>query len=193
MNLNPPEGETTRLTALANQAADYAAHMMRANGSVPPTVIADTPEGYVFGMPSGLADEAAKDRFAEASRMLVVAFGATAIAMILEAWVRLPDASGHLDTETPPSQAPDRREMVVVMVEGNAGRANRFLPILRDPAGNFIGFGHHPAPDFTSAEGRFASLMPGTKPSPAEAERAKAALAAMGFTVVRRDHDPRVN
>lgn len=53
------------LEPLARQAQDYALHMMRTTGSVPPTVIADTDEGYVFCMPSELTDDAAKDRFAE--------------------------------------------------------------------------------------------------------------------------------
>lgn len=193
MNPNPPESEIARLTALANQAAHYANHMMLTTGSVPPTVIADTSDGYVFGMPSGLPDEAAKDRFAEAARLLAVAHGATAIAMILEAWVRLPDASGHLDTHTPPSQAPDRKEMVVVVVEGTTRCANRFLPIIRDTAGGFIEFGHHPMPDFANAEGRFAGLMPKHQAGPADVARARAGLAAMGFTVARRGSDPMAN
>lgn len=40
------------LEPLAAQATDYALHMMRTTDSVPPTVIADTDEGYVFCMPS---------------------------------------------------------------------------------------------------------------------------------------------
>jgi hypothetical protein len=46
MNLNPDPEETARLEALAYQAQDYALHMMRTTGSVPPTVIADTKDGY---------------------------------------------------------------------------------------------------------------------------------------------------
>lgn len=47
MNLNPDPAETARLEALAYQAQDYALHMMRTTGSVPPTVIADTKDGGV--------------------------------------------------------------------------------------------------------------------------------------------------
>ena len=47
MNLNPDPAETARLEALAYQAQDYALHMMRTTGSVPPTVIADTKDGHL--------------------------------------------------------------------------------------------------------------------------------------------------
>lgn len=52
--------------------------MMRTTGSVPPTVIADTDEGYVFYMPTDLADDAAKDRFAEVTRLFAMAQNARA-------------------------------------------------------------------------------------------------------------------
>lgn len=122
MTITPDPEETARLEALASQAKGYALHMMRSTGSVPPTVIADTAEGFVFCVPSGLPDEAAKDRFADVARLLAVAHGARAIAMVVEAWVRLAKPGGHLDLDTPPSQAPDRPEMVVLMLEGRSLR-----------------------------------------------------------------------
>jgi len=95
MNLNPAPEETARLDALAYQAQDYALHMMRTTGSVPPTVIADTKEGFIFCLPSGMPDEAAKDRFADVARLLAVAHDARAIVMVVEAWVRLAKPGGH--------------------------------------------------------------------------------------------------
>ena len=112
--------------ALGRQAADYALHMMRTTGSVPATVIADTREGFVFCVPAGLPDEAAKDRFADTARLLVVAHGARAIAMVVEALVRLAKPGGQLDLDAPPSQAPDRQEMVVLMFEDRTRCANTF-------------------------------------------------------------------
>ncbi|MEI7912515.1 MAG: hypothetical protein WCK77_23045 [Verrucomicrobiota bacterium] len=68
MNINPdPEGPA-RLESLAQQAKRYALHMIQTTGSVPPTVIADTADGFIFCMPSGMPDEAAKDRFADVAR-----------------------------------------------------------------------------------------------------------------------------
>jgi len=114
MNINQNPGDADKLEALARQARHYAAHMMRTTGSVPPTVIADTSEGLIFCMPSNLADEAAKDRFAEVAKLLAVAFDARAIVMVIEAWARMATADGKLDTATPPSQSPDRMEVVAL-------------------------------------------------------------------------------
>lgn len=190
---NPDPADAARLTALADQAEHYATHMMRTTGSVPPTVIADTATGYVFCMPSGLPDTAAKDRFAETARLLAVAHAATALVMVVEAWVRLASPEGKLDTETPPSQAPDRREMVVLMLEDVTRCGNRFLPIHRDAGGGFVEFGHHPMPEFTTAEGRFAGLMPKHLPTAAEVAAAKATLLKLGMCVVNRGFNPEAN
>jgi len=123
------------LEPLAAQATDYALHMMRTTGSVPPTVIADTDEGYIFCMPSSLTDDAAKDRFAEVARLFAIAHCARSLVMVVEAWAKRPDASGHLDTETPPSQSPDRQENVALMLENHSRNATVMLPILRDEGG----------------------------------------------------------
>ena len=69
MNINPDPEETARLEALAQQAKRYARHVIQTTGSVPPTVIADTADGFIFCMPSGMSDEAAKDRFADVARL----------------------------------------------------------------------------------------------------------------------------
>ena len=129
------------LEQIVRQATDYALYMMRTTGSVPPTVIADTDEGYVFCMPSELADDAAKDRFADVTRLFAIAQTARSLVMVVEAWARVPDASGHLDTETPPSQSPDRKEVVVLMLEDHSRNATVMLPIVRDAAGAFTSFG----------------------------------------------------
>ena len=167
--------EPKRLEALARQATDYALHMMRTTGSMPATVIADTAEGYVFCMPSALADEAAKDHFAEVARLFAVAHDARALVMIVEAWAKLPDANGHLDTETPPSQSPDRKEVVVLILEDHFRTATSMLPIQRDEDGVFTGFGDSGPLTFGKSEGRFSGLMPRNKPSVREAAQAKAA------------------
>ena len=193
MNLNPDPAETARLEALAYQAQDYALHMMRTTGSVPPTVIADTKDGYVFCMPSGMPDEAAKDQFAEVARLLAVGYAARAIVIVAEAWVRMAKPGGQLDTVTPPSQAPDRQEVVVLMLEDHSRCANSFLPIMRDVLGEFVGFGASPALNFTSTTGRFSGLMPKQTQSAQEVTAAMVALQSMGMLVVNRGFDPEMN
>ena len=193
MGITPAPNKSTRLEALARQAKDYALHMMRTTGSVPATVIADTDEGYVFCMPSALADDAAKDRFAEVTRLFAIAQDSRALVMVVEAWARLPDANGHLDTDTRPSLAPNRKEVVVLMLETHSRNATCMLPILRDQGGAFAEFGDPGPLVFGESAGRFSGLMPRNKPGAREAAGAKAALLKLGMTVVNRGFDPHMN
>ena len=167
--------------------------MMRTTGSVPPTVIADTDEGYVFCMPTELTDDAAKDRFAEITRLFAIAQSARSLVMVVEAWARLPDASGHLATDIPPSQAADRKEMVVLMLEDHSRNATLMLPILRDADGTFTDFGDPGPMQFGESAGRFSGLMPRNKPSVREAAQARATLLALGMNIVNRGFDPSLN
>lgn len=193
MKRNCGQPEPERIEVLGRQAKGYALHMMRTTGSVLATVIADTDEGYVFCMPSALADEAAKDHFAEVARLFAVAHDARALVMVVEAWAKLPDAKGHLDTETPPSQSPDRKEVVVLILEDHSRNATSMLPILRDQGGAFTGFGDPGPLVFGKSAGRFSALMPRNKPSVREAAAAKGALLKLGMTVVNRGSDPAMN
>ena len=182
-----------RLEQLAKQSTDYALHMMRTTGSVPPTAIADTNEGYIFCMPSALADEAAKDRFADVAKLLAIAYNASAIVIIVEAWARMPDKDGNLPMDIPPSQAPDRKEIVALMLEDRNNNATSILPIIRDAAGNFKELGDPGPLHFGETEGRFAGLMKGAAPTAEQAARAKAMLQKMRLTVINRGSDPTLN
>ncbi|MEI6604715.1 MAG: hypothetical protein WCP35_05360 [Verrucomicrobiota bacterium] len=193
MNIHPDPEEIARFETLAQQAKQYAHHMMQTTGSVPPTVIANTTNGFIFCMPSGLPDEAAKDRFADVARFLAIAHNALAIVMVVEAWVRMAAPNGHLDTATPPSQSPDRQEMVVLVLEDQTRSATSLLPILRENAGNFLEFGISPELNFTSSSGRFTGLMPKHIPSADEVAMAKAELLKLGMCVVSQGFDPSAN
>ena len=187
------QSDPERLERLAAQAEDYALHMMRTTGSVPSTVLADTEDGYVFCMPDQLGDEAAKDRFAEVARLFAVACRARALVMIVESWVRLPDASGHLDTSVAPSESPDRREMVALLLEDAACSATRLIPIIRHEQGGFAGFGDSGALSFGESEGRFSRLMPKHRPSSLDVERARQQLKLLGMNIANRGFDPGMN
>jgi hypothetical protein len=156
-------------------------------------VIADTKDGFIFCMPSGRPDEAAKDQFADVARLLAVAYAARAIVMVVEAWVRMATPGGHLDTDTPPSQAADRQEMVALILEGHSRCGTCLLPIMRDVFGGFLEFGGNTVPEFTSAAGRFTGLMPEQVPSSNDAVTAQAALRALGMCVVNRGFYPSMN
>lgn len=181
------------LEALAAQAADYARYMMTTTGAMPPTVIAVTDEGLIFCMPDDLTNDSAKDRFAEVARLLAVAHCARAIVMIVEAWAAMPDANGHLDTNTPPSQSPNRREIVALMLEDHNSSATRMLFIQRDAAGAFTTFDDSQSLQFGESRGRFSGLMPRHKPSVREAAKAKATLAALKMNIFNRGIDPNLN
>lgn len=193
MKRNRWQENTNGLEPLAAQATDYALHMMRTTGSVPPTVIADTDEGYIFCMPSELTDDSAKDRFAEVARLFAIAHSARSLVMVVEAWTKLPDARGHLDTETPPSQAPDRKEVVVLMLEDHSRNATVMLPILRNADGAFTDFGDPGPMQFGESVGRFSGLMPRNKPSVRDAAQARSTLMALGMNIVNRGFDPTMN
>jgi hypothetical protein len=190
---NHRQPDPERLEALAKQAKDYALHMMKTTGSVPPTVIADTEEGFVFCMPSALADDAAKDRFAEVAKLFAVAYRAQALVMIVEAWVRLPDSRGHLDPNIRPSEAADRKEMVALMLEDGSVSATRLIPILRDSNEAFTDLGPDTPLQTGEAEGRFSKLMPRHKPSADDCAKAKRTLFSIGMNVENRGFDPTMN
>ena len=113
--------------------------------------------------------------------------------MVVEAWAGLPDANGHLDTDTPPSQAPDRKEVVVLMLEDHSRNATMMLPIVRDEAGAFTAFGDPGRMQFGESMGRFSGLMSRNKPSVREAAQARATLLSLGMSIVNRGFDPTMN
>lgn len=193
MKRNRKKHDPEQLVALAAQAKDYALHMMRTTGSVPPTVIADTEEGYVFCMPTALTDNDAKDRFAEVAKLFAVACRAQALVMILESWVRLPDKNGHLDPSVRPSEATDRREMVALLMEDEADSATLLVPIIRSEQGEFAGLGAVGQPIIGDSEGRFSKLMPRHKPTSADVDKAKNQLSALGMNIVKGGFDPNMN
>ena len=193
MKRSRKQPDPEHLEALAKQAKDYALHMMRTTGSVPPTVIADTDEGYVFCMPTALTDETAKDRFAEVAKLFAVAYRARALVKVVESWVRLPDSRGHLDTNIRPSEAADRKEMVALLLEDRGTSATRLIPILRDSNEAFTDLGPDAPLEIGDSAGRFSQLMPRHKPSADECAKAKHTLFSLGMKMENRGFDPSMN
>lgn len=113
--------------------------------------------------------------------------------MVVEAWVTTSDAKGQLDAKRPPSQDPNRQEMVILMLEDHTRKATSLLPILRDESGAFTEFGEPGPLHFGGSEGRFTGLMPRNKPSVREAAQAKATLVSLGMSIINRGFDPTMN
>jgi hypothetical protein len=177
------------LDDLLARAEHFANFAMRTRGKVPPALLAISPDGPLFFVPSALADERAKDNFANTARLICVAHAATAAVMILEAWMKLAAPDGSLDLSVPPSESLNRREVVLLTGETRAGFKQKILPIIRTGAGGFFGFGEFDGPSATSFEGRFAQILPPKRPSPEMQTKARTLLAAMGVTpaALRRD------
>jgi len=69
-----------------------------------------------------------------------------------------------LDMTEPPSEAFDRREVVVLTAETAQHRKQMLLPIIRTDAGGFFGLGEHVGPKLHNFEGKFAQLLPPERP-----------------------------
>lgn len=87
-----------------------------------------------------------------------------------------------LDMTEPPSEAFDRRKVVVLTGETALRSKQVLLPIIHTDAGGFFGFGEHDGPKLDNFEGRFAQLLPPKTPDADGIELARAMLASMGIT-----------
>jgi hypothetical protein len=55
--------------------------------SVPATLMALTPEGFIMHIPNRFKNEMHKEYFAKTIRLMAVGYKATAVAMISESWI----------------------------------------------------------------------------------------------------------
>ena len=156
-NLNPKT-----LDDLLGNAKHYAEYCMRGTGSLPPTLFLIGRDGkQIMLMPKNLADEKAKDDFATQSKLMAVACGATVAVMALEAWVKTAKPGEKFDMTEAPSEAFDRREVVVLMGESiAAGQKQKLLPIIRSDNHKFFGFGESTGSELKNIQGRFSQLLP---------------------------------
>jgi hypothetical protein len=134
------------LDDLLAQAEHYANYSMRNMGRVPPTLFLIGTDRPVMFIPENLADDDAKDDFATTARLMCIAHAATATVMTLEAWAKFAKPGEKFDMTEAPSEAFDRREVVVLMGESRDGQKQKFLPIIRSDNGKFFGFGESDVP-----------------------------------------------
>src|ERR1039457_290273 len=179
MSQGPQE---TALDKLLAYAEGYAEFTMRTLGRVPPSLLAISPKGSFHFIPANLKDVRAKDSFANTARLICLAYGVTAAVIILEAWMKTAKPGETLDTTEPPSEAFDRQEVVIITGESIGQQKQKLLPIIRTDAGGFFGFGEHDGPKYDSFKGRFAQIIPPTRPTTEHQELARTMLAVMGIT-----------
>jgi hypothetical protein len=177
-----PQHQPAPLDELLALAQGYAEFSMRNIGHVPPALLADSPTGLIHFVPKNLKDERAKDSFANTARLICVGYEATAAVLVLEAWMKLGKPGETLDMSEPPSEAFDRREVVVLTGETAGHGQQKLLPIIRTDAGGFFGFGEHDVLQLDNFEGRFAQMVPPKRPTAEARDLARAVLAAMGIS-----------
>jgi len=143
-------------------ALHYANFCMRGTWNFPPTLFLVGRDGkQVMFMPENLSDVDAKDNFAQMSKLMAVATGATIAVMALEAWIKTGKVGETMDMTEPPSEAFDRQECVVLMGESmSEGQKQRILPIVRSGNHKFFGFGDSIVEKLDKMEGRFSQLLP---------------------------------
>jgi len=168
------------LDDLLTQAEHYADYSLRNMGRVPPTLFLIGADGPVMFIPENLADEGEKDDFATTARLMCIAHAATATVMTLEAWMKAATPGEKLDLTEPPSEAFDRREVVVLMGESRDGQKQKFLPIIRSDNRKFFGLGESEAPGMDEIKGRFAQILPTRAPDDGLRQAAKAMLKVKG-------------
>jgi hypothetical protein len=180
------------LDDLLAQAEHYANYSMRNIGRLPATLFLVGPDGPLMFMSESLEDGAAKDDFATKARLMCIAHAATACVMALEAWAKFAKPDEKLDETEPPSEAFDRKEVVVLMGESRAGQKHKFLPIIRSGNGKFFGFGEPEVPGADEIKGRFAQLLPPKVPDDPTREIAKAMLKVAGVAPGMHGPSPRL-
>jgi hypothetical protein len=180
------------LDDLLAQAEHYANYSMQNSGRVPPTLFLIGADGPAMFIPENLTDESAKDDFATTARLVCIAHAATATVMTLEAWMKTATPAEKMDMTEPPSEAFDRREVVVLMGESRDGQKQKFLPIIRIGDGKFFGFGESDVPVMDKMEGRFAQILPPKIADAGLREVAKAMLKVKGAKVAPSGKSPRL-
>jgi len=177
-----PDQTPATLEVLLAQAADFALFSMRQAGRVPPTVMAVSPKGLLIYLPESMGNERAKNDFATTAQLICIAHDVAAVVLILESWMKMAAPGETLDATEPPSEAIDRKEVVVLAGEARGVKRQKFLPIIRTDVGGFFGFGELDFPQLENFEGRFAEILP-TQAAPAKLKaQARLLLAAMGIS-----------
>lgn len=183
------------LDDLLAMAEIFALTAMEKWGNVPPTFMAQSAAGVLCLTPETMQDERAKNAFGHVAQLICIAHSVSGAVMILESWLSTASTDGSADLTVPPSQSPNRQELVVLVGESRSGNRHKLLPILRATGGQFLKFGTYAGPPADNLSGRFARLLPPRTPTREEREHASLILAGLGIKFSGGDHrrDPFAN
>ena len=116
-----------------------------------------------------------KDTFATLARLLCIVHNASAMVIVLEAWMKMAAPDKKLDLTEPPSEAFDRMEVVSLMGESQEGQQQKILKIVRSGNHNFFSL-VDATPKLDSFDGRFAQILPAKLVTPEDRVMAEAML-----------------
>lgn len=188
-----PPAQLETLHDLLKQAEHYAEASMLCKDGVPLSLMILGAEGLMVHATDEQDSEEQKNRFGSIARVAAAACKATSLAVVAESWLSGLDARAHDETAGTinPSEAPDRKEVVMVIGQSRNANITRFLFIERDSLGAFTGFGPSLLPDMDAVpEGRFAHLMPAREPNDQDALVAFQALQSVGIKIQRPGSAP---
>ena len=187
MNINLREMHGEELRHLLVKADTYTKQAMVNAGKVAPTIFYKSIDGVGMCVGDAITDEKSKENFAMMARLTCVAHGATAAVFVGEGWSKVAKKNEVLDLSKPPSQYPDRREVLMVTGETRYENCQKLLPIHRSDSGKFMGFGepHHVGTE--KVKGRFAQFLPQNFPDLETQRKAKEML----LIFVREHHQHR--
>jgi hypothetical protein len=169
------------LDDLLAQAGHYAEFCMRDSGQMRPALFLTGADGPLMIVAASLDGTEEKDAFATTARLICIAQAATAVVVVLEAWLKFASPGESVDTAEPPSEALDRQEVVILMGESRTGNKQRFLPIIRSGNGKFFGFNESDMPEMDRIDGRFSQILSVETPSVEHRLIAKAMLEIKGI------------
>ena len=168
------------LDDLMMAASDYAEFCLRNSGRMASTLFLIGIEGPMMFLPPPLDGEEEKGNFANAARLMCLAYNASASVIAMEAWLKTAKPGEQLDMTVPPSEAEDRQEIVALLGEERGGHRHQFLKIVRSDNGKFFGFTDADLPETDRVAGRFAQILPPTAPDNVMQTLAKAIMAKSG-------------
>ena len=181
------------LDDLLAQAGHYAEFCMRSSGQMRPALFLIGADGPLMIAAASLDGVEEKDAFVTTARLICIAQAATAVVVALEAWMSFAKPGESVDTAEPPSEALDRKEVVMLMGEAKTGHKQRFLPIIRSGNGRFFGFDETGTPEIDQIGGRFSQILSAETPSVEHRLIAKAMLEVKGINVDKRGNSVRLS
>lgn len=118
------------LNEMIDAAVEQVTQGLRENREIQPTWLCECGDGsrIVHVTPFGNTEE--KQVVVDVMRALFASLGATSFVYVCEAWVATSPVGG--DMTTPPSQRPDREEVVMFLAGDDAGaEVTRIYPLIR--------------------------------------------------------------